>query len=49
MDEDVIQVVTKTLVQQKRSKDYNEKVDAANEAIRQERRRKHKEKAAGRR
>ena len=49
MDEDVIQVVAKTLVQQKRSKDYNEKVDAANEAIRQERRRKHKEKAAGRR
>jgi len=49
MDEDVIQVVAKTLVQQKRAKDYNEKADAANEAIRQERRRKHKEKAAGRR
>jgi ribosome-interacting GTPase 1 len=48
-DEDVIQVVTKTLVQQKRSKDYKDKVDAANEAIRFERRRKHKEKAAGRR
>merc|ERR1712167_244158 len=28
MDEDVLQIVTKTLVQQKRSKDYAEKVDA---------------------
>ncbi len=42
MDEDVLQIVTKTLVQQKRSKDYAEKVDQYNEAIREERRKKHK-------
>ena len=42
MDEDVLQIVTKTLVQQKRSKDYGEKVDQYNEAIREERRKKHK-------
>lgn len=41
-DEDVLQVVPKTLVQQKHSKDYRAKVDSYNEAIRKERRRKHK-------
>lgn len=38
-DEDVIQVVAKTLVQQKQSKDYVHRVDAANAAIRKERKR----------
>lgn len=38
-DEDVIQVVPKTIVQQKQSKDYNTKVQAANEKILKERKR----------
>ncbi|MCL4419490.1 TGS domain-containing protein, partial [Patescibacteria group bacterium] len=38
-DEDVIQIVPKTLVQQKHSKDYMSRVDAANAAIRKERKR----------
>lgn len=42
MDEDVIQVVPKTLVQQKHSKDYRAKVDSYNLAIAKERRRKRK-------
>lgn len=39
MDEDVVQIVPKTLVQQKQSKDYQSRVDAANAAILKERRR----------
>lgn len=39
VDEDVIQVVPKTLVQQKHSKDYRERVDAFNLSIAKERRR----------
>eukprot|EP01036_Dinobryon_divergens_P032914 gene32914-42599_t len=42
MDEDVIQVVPKTLVQQKHSKDYRAKVDSFNLALAKERRRKRK-------
>lgn len=42
MDEDVVQIVPKTLVQQKHSKDYRAKVDSYNLAIAKERRRKHK-------
>jgi len=38
-DEDVIQVVTKTLVQQKHSKEYRARVDQYNAAIRKERKR----------
>lgn len=38
-DEDVVQIVLKTLVQQKHSKDYRARVDAANAAILKERRR----------
>jgi uncharacterized protein len=38
-DEDVIQIVPKTIVQQKQSKDYNIKVQAANEKILKERKR----------
>ena len=41
-DEDVIQIVPKTLVQQKHSKDYRAKVDSYRLAIAKERRRKHK-------
>jgi uncharacterized protein len=40
MDEDVFQVVPKTLVQQKQSKDYRQKVDSYNAAIAKERSRK---------
>jgi len=39
MDEDVLQVVLKTLVQQKQSKDYAARVQAANDAILKERKR----------
>lgn len=39
LDEDVIQVVPKTLVQQKHSKDYRQRVDGFNLAIAKERRR----------
>jgi ribosome-interacting GTPase 1 len=39
LDEDVIQVVAKTLVQQKHSKDYRQRVDGYNLAIAKERRR----------
>ena len=42
MDEDVFQVVPKTLVQQKQSKDYRQKVDSYNAAIAKERSRKRK-------
>eukprot|EP01038_Epipyxis_sp_PR26KG_P010170 gene10170-13682_t len=38
-DEDVIQIVPKTLIQQKHSKDYRERVDGFNAAIKKERRR----------
>lgn len=38
-DEDVLQVVAKTVTQQKQSKDYREKVDSYNEAVKKERRR----------
>lgn len=38
-DEDVLQVVAKTVTQQKQSKDYREKVDRYNEAVLKERRR----------
>ena len=38
-DEDVLQVVPKTVAQQKQSKDYREKVDRYNEAVLKERRR----------
>jgi small GTP-binding protein len=38
-DEDVLQIVPKTVAQQKRSKDYGEKVQAANDLIQKERRR----------
>lgn len=38
-DEDVLQVMAKTLLQQKHSKDYSEKVEAANAAILKERKR----------
>lgn len=38
-DEDVIQIVVKTLVQQKHSKDYNARVNAANAAVLKERKR----------
>lgn len=38
-DEDVIQIVAKTLVQQKQSKDYRQRVDAYNLKIQKERRR----------
>jgi uncharacterized protein len=38
-DEDVLQIVPKTVTQQKRSKDYAEKVDRYNEAVLKERRR----------
>jgi len=41
-DEDVVQIVPKTLVQQKHSKDYRAKVDSYRLAIAKERRRKHK-------
>lgn len=41
-DEDVLQVVPKTVTQQKRSKDYVHKVEAHNQQIQKERRRKHK-------
>lgn len=41
-DEDVIQIVPKTLVQQKHSKDYRAKVDSYRLAIAKERRRKHR-------
>ena len=44
MDEDVFQVVPKTLVQQKQSKDYRQKVDSYNAAIAKERSRKRKTK-----
>mmetsp|Transcript_2093 Transcript_2093/g.3705 ORF Transcript_2093/g.3705 Transcript_2093/m.3705 type:complete len:408 (+) Transcript_2093:76-1299(+) len=39
MDEDVVQIVAKTLVQQKHSKDYQQRVEAANAAILKERKR----------
>jgi ribosome-interacting GTPase 1 len=39
MDEDVVQIVGKTLQQQKHSKDYQSKVQAANDLIQKERRR----------
>lgn len=39
MDEDVVQIVLKTLVQQKHSKDYRQRVDAYNAAILKERKR----------
>jgi small GTP-binding protein len=39
MDEDVVQIVVKTLVQQKHSKDYRQRVDAANAKLLKERRR----------
>mmetsp|Transcript_21959 Transcript_21959/g.30162 ORF Transcript_21959/g.30162 Transcript_21959/m.30162 type:complete len:413 (+) Transcript_21959:20-1258(+) len=42
MDEDVVQIVAKTLVQQKHSKDYRAKVDSYNLAVAKERRRKRK-------
>jgi uncharacterized protein len=38
-DEDVIQIVPKTIVQQKRSKDYSDKVQAAHDKLQKERRR----------
>jgi uncharacterized protein len=38
-DEDVIQIVPKTIVQQKQSKDYNQKAQAANDKVQKERRR----------
>jgi hypothetical protein len=41
-DEDVVQIVPKTLVQQKASKDYRARVDAYNLQIQKERRRKRK-------
>jgi hypothetical protein len=42
MDEDVFQVVPKTLVQQKQSKDYRQRVDSYNAGIAKERARKRK-------
>jgi len=42
MDEDVIQIVPKTQVQQKHSKDYRAKVDSYNLALAKERRKRHK-------
>ncbi len=39
MDEDVFQVVPKTIVQQKQSKDYQSKVELANKSILKERKR----------
>jgi uncharacterized protein len=39
LDEDVVQIVLKTLVQQKHSKDYSARVEAANAAILKERKR----------
>lgn len=38
-DEDVVQIVAKTITQQQRSKDYGEKVQAANDKLQKERRR----------
>lgn len=38
-DEDVLQIVSKTLVQQKHSKDYRQRVDAYNAKILKERKR----------
>mmetsp|Transcript_33083 Transcript_33083/g.72870 ORF Transcript_33083/g.72870 Transcript_33083/m.72870 type:complete len:412 (+) Transcript_33083:179-1414(+) len=46
-DEDVVQVVVKTLVQQKQSKDYRQRVDAYNAAISKERKRLRKIKGFG--
>ena len=40
MDEDVLQIVTKTVAQQKRSKDYQERVAAANAQILKDRKKK---------
>ena len=40
MDEDVLQIVTKTVAQQKRSKDYQERVEAANAQILKDRKKK---------
>lgn len=43
-DEDVIQIMQKTLTQQQQSKDYIHLVNAQNQAIAKERRNKHKNK-----
>jgi len=43
-DEDVIQIMQKTLTQQQQSKDYIHQVNAHNQAIAKERRNKHKKK-----
>ncbi len=42
MDEDVVQIVTKTVQQQRQSKDYAERVAAAHAKLQKERRRLHK-------
>ena len=44
MDEDVLQIVAKTVAQQKRSKDYQERVEAANQQILRDRKKKRQNK-----
>jgi hypothetical protein len=42
MDEDVVQIVAKTLVQQKHSKDYGARVDSFNKALAKDRKNRRK-------
>ena len=44
MDEDVLQIVPKTVAQQKRSKDYQERVEAANAQVLKDRKKKRQNK-----